>query len=134
MIVLLFQSSKMSAPSILLWRSSLKTMANQQERLCPTTSTWTAWASAWATAVFRWRSDRAAQHLKAFVFCSLTSVRTLSFVRLQLCHPHHRFINALQPPLLCFFQVTFQACSIDEARYLYDQLAPICPIVVSGCI
>ncbi|MGH0159434.1 UNVERIFIED_CONTAM: hypothetical protein FKN15_040115 [Acipenser sinensis] len=26
-------------------------------------------------------------------------------------------------------QVTFQACSISEARYLYDQLATICPIV-----
>lgn len=28
-------------------------------------------------------------------------------------------------------KVTFQACSIDEARYLYDQLATFCPIVVS---
>lgn len=28
-------------------------------------------------------------------------------------------------------QVTFQACSIYEARYLYDQLATFCPIVVS---
>lgn len=27
-------------------------------------------------------------------------------------------------------QVTFQACSISEARYLYDQLATFCPIVV----
>uniref|UniRef100_A0A8C4UWS7 Glutamate--cysteine ligase n=1 Tax=Falco tinnunculus TaxID=100819 RepID=A0A8C4UWS7_FALTI len=29
----------------------------------------------------------------------------------------------------CCLQVTFQACSISEARYLYDQLATICPIV-----
>uniref|UniRef100_A0A672HLD1 Glutamate--cysteine ligase n=1 Tax=Salarias fasciatus TaxID=181472 RepID=A0A672HLD1_SALFA len=29
----------------------------------------------------------------------------------------------------CCLQVTFQACSIDEARYLYDQLATFCPIV-----
>ncbi|XP_033859109.1 glutamate--cysteine ligase catalytic subunit-like [Acipenser ruthenus] len=28
-------------------------------------------------------------------------------------------------------QVTFQACSISEARYLYDQLATICPIVMA---
>uniref|UniRef100_A0A8C3VIX9 Glutamate--cysteine ligase n=1 Tax=Catharus ustulatus TaxID=91951 RepID=A0A8C3VIX9_CATUS len=27
--------------------------------------------------------------------------------------------------------VTFQACSISEARYLYDQLATICPIVMA---
>uniref|UniRef100_A0A4W6DX79 Glutamate--cysteine ligase n=1 Tax=Lates calcarifer TaxID=8187 RepID=A0A4W6DX79_LATCA len=29
------------------------------------------------------------------------------------------------------FYVTFQACSIDEARYLYDQLATFCPIVMA---
>uniref|UniRef100_A0A8C5HGL7 Glutamate--cysteine ligase n=1 Tax=Gouania willdenowi TaxID=441366 RepID=A0A8C5HGL7_GOUWI len=28
-------------------------------------------------------------------------------------------------------EVTFQACSIDEARYLYDQLATFCPIVMA---
>uniref|UniRef100_A0A8C1XXZ5 Glutamate--cysteine ligase n=2 Tax=Cyprinus carpio TaxID=7962 RepID=A0A8C1XXZ5_CYPCA len=28
-------------------------------------------------------------------------------------------------------QVTFQACSISEARYLYDQLATFCPIVMA---
>ncbi|XP_054050103.1 glutamate--cysteine ligase catalytic subunit isoform X3 [Rissa tridactyla] len=31
----------------------------------------------------------------------------------------------------CCLQVTFQACSISEARYLYDQLATICPIVMA---
>uniref|UniRef100_A0A1A8CB82 Glutamate--cysteine ligase n=1 Tax=Nothobranchius kadleci TaxID=1051664 RepID=A0A1A8CB82_NOTKA len=31
----------------------------------------------------------------------------------------------------CCLQVTFQACSIDEARYLYDQLATFCPIVMA---
>ncbi|KAG5831185.1 hypothetical protein ANANG_G00301140 [Anguilla anguilla] len=31
----------------------------------------------------------------------------------------------------CCLQVTFQACSINEARYLYDQLATICPIVMA---
>lgn len=29
-----------------------------------------------------------------------------------------------------FSQVTFQACDIEEARLLYDQLAVICPIMV----
>lgn len=27
-------------------------------------------------------------------------------------------------------QLTFQACNIDEAKLLYDQLAPVCPIMV----
>ncbi|XP_077093762.1 glutamate--cysteine ligase catalytic subunit-like [Siphateles boraxobius] len=31
----------------------------------------------------------------------------------------------------CCLQVTFQACSIREARYLYDQLAVFCPIVMA---
>uniref|UniRef100_A0A8C3G720 Glutamate--cysteine ligase n=1 Tax=Cyclopterus lumpus TaxID=8103 RepID=A0A8C3G720_CYCLU len=37
-------------------------------------------------------------------------------------------INSLLPLLN---NVTFQACSIDEARYLYDQLATFCPIVMA---
>ena len=32
----------------------------------------------------------------------------------------------------CCLQVTFQAQSIDEARFLYDQLTPLTPIMV-GC-
>lgn len=31
----------------------------------------------------------------------------------------------------CCLQVTFQACNISEARRLYDQLAPICPVVMA---
>lgn len=30
----------------------------------------------------------------------------------------------------CCLQVTFQACNIEEARLLYDQLTPLCPILV----
>uniref|UniRef100_A0A671L078 Glutamate--cysteine ligase n=1 Tax=Sinocyclocheilus anshuiensis TaxID=1608454 RepID=A0A671L078_9TELE len=37
--------------------------------------------------------------------------------------------NRCCPPLS--LQVTFQACSISEARYLYDQLATFCPIVMA---
>lgn len=32
----------------------------------------------------------------------------------------------------CCLQLTFQACCITEARTLYDQLAPLCPIMVSS--
>lgn len=31
----------------------------------------------------------------------------------------------------CCLQLTFQACNIDEGRTLYDQLTPLCPIMVS---
>jgi glutamate--cysteine ligase catalytic subunit len=30
----------------------------------------------------------------------------------------------------CCLQITFQACDINEARRLYDQLAPVAPIMV----
>lgn len=31
----------------------------------------------------------------------------------------------------CCLQLTFQACNINEARYLYDQLTPLCPIMLA---
>lgn len=31
----------------------------------------------------------------------------------------------------CCLQLTFQACNIEEARTLYDQLAPMCPIMLA---
>ncbi|RWS19426.1 glutamate--cysteine ligase catalytic subunit-like protein, partial [Leptotrombidium deliense] len=31
----------------------------------------------------------------------------------------------------CCLQVTFQASNIDEARILYDQLTPLCPILMT---
>jgi len=31
----------------------------------------------------------------------------------------------------CCLQLTFQACNIDEAKMLYDQLATVCPIMVT---
>jgi len=30
----------------------------------------------------------------------------------------------------CCLQVTFQTCNIQEARTLYDQLTPLCPVLV----
>ncbi|KYM80075.1 Glutamate--cysteine ligase catalytic subunit, partial [Atta colombica] len=32
----------------------------------------------------------------------------------------------------CCLQLTFQACNIEEARTLYDQLTPLCPIMVTA--
>uniref|UniRef100_A0A665X8M7 Glutamate--cysteine ligase n=1 Tax=Echeneis naucrates TaxID=173247 RepID=A0A665X8M7_ECHNA len=44
--------------------------------------------------------------------------------------PDHIYMDAMCFGMgNCCLQVTFQACSIDEARYLYDQLATFCPIV-----
>lgn len=31
----------------------------------------------------------------------------------------------------CCLQLTFQACNITEARTLYDQLTPLCPIMLA---
>nr|CAB3248530.1 glutamate--cysteine ligase catalytic subunit-like [Phallusia mammillata] len=31
----------------------------------------------------------------------------------------------------CCLQMTFQACNIEEAKLLYDQLAPVCPIMLA---
>ncbi|RDD37591.1 Glutamate--cysteine ligase catalytic subunit, partial [Trichoplax sp. H2] len=44
----------------------------------------------------------------------------------------HIYLDAMGHGMGCScLQVTFQACSIDEARLLYDQLCPICPIVLA---
>ncbi|XP_069091896.1 glutamate--cysteine ligase catalytic subunit [Pleurodeles waltl] len=46
--------------------------------------------------------------------------------------PDHIYMDAMGFGMgNCCLQVTFQACSIAEARYLYDQLATICPIVMA---
>uniref|UniRef100_A0A8D0BXT7 Glutamate--cysteine ligase n=1 Tax=Salvator merianae TaxID=96440 RepID=A0A8D0BXT7_SALMN len=46
--------------------------------------------------------------------------------------PEHVYMDAMGFGMgNCCLQVTFQACSISEARYLYDQLATICPIVMA---
>ncbi|XP_042704739.2 glutamate--cysteine ligase catalytic subunit isoform X1 [Chrysemys picta bellii] len=46
--------------------------------------------------------------------------------------PDHIYMDAMGFGMgNCCLQVTFQACSISEARCLYDQLAPICPIVMA---
>ncbi|XP_029451573.1 glutamate--cysteine ligase catalytic subunit [Rhinatrema bivittatum] len=46
--------------------------------------------------------------------------------------PDHIYMDAMGFGMgNCCLQVTFQACSISEARYLYDQLATICPIAMA---
>jgi glutamate--cysteine ligase catalytic subunit len=46
--------------------------------------------------------------------------------------PDHVYLDALGLGMgCCCLQVTFQAQSIDEARFLYDQLTPLTPIMVT---
>ncbi|XP_077488541.1 glutamate--cysteine ligase [Amblyomma americanum] len=46
--------------------------------------------------------------------------------------PDHVYMDAMGFGMgSCCLQVTFQACNISEARILYDQLAPVCPIMLA---
>lgn len=46
--------------------------------------------------------------------------------------PDHIYMDCMGFGMGCScLQVTFQACNIDEARLLYDQLAPLCPIMLA---
>lgn len=46
--------------------------------------------------------------------------------------PDHVYMDAMGFGMgNCCLQVTFQACNIDEARVLYDQLAPVCAIMLA---
>ncbi|CAL1290589.1 unnamed protein product [Larinioides sclopetarius] len=46
--------------------------------------------------------------------------------------PNHVYMDAMGFGMgCCCLQVTFQACNISEARTLYDQLAPVCPIALA---
>lgn len=45
--------------------------------------------------------------------------------------PDHVYMDAMGFGMgCCCLQLTFQACNIEEARTLYDQLTPLCPIMV----
>lgn len=47
-------------------------------------------------------------------------------------HPDHVHMDAMGFGMgCCCLQMTFQACSIKEARQLYDQLTPLCPIMLA---
>lgn len=46
--------------------------------------------------------------------------------------PDHIYMDAMAFGMgCCCLQITFQACNIDEGRRLYDQLAPVAPLMVS---
>ena len=46
--------------------------------------------------------------------------------------PDHIYMDCMGFGMGCScLQVTFQACDIEEARHLYDQLAVVCPVMVS---
>lgn len=46
--------------------------------------------------------------------------------------PDHIYLDAMGFGMgCCCLQLTFQACNIKEARTLYDQLAPMCPIMLA---
>lgn len=46
--------------------------------------------------------------------------------------PDHIYMDCMGFGMGCScLQVTFQACNIDESRLLYDQLAPLCPIMLA---
>lgn len=46
--------------------------------------------------------------------------------------PDHVYMDAMGFGMgNCCLQLTFQACNINEARYLYDQLTPLCPIFLA---
>lgn len=48
--------------------------------------------------------------------------------------PNHVYMDTMGFGMgCCCLQVTFQACNINEARCLYDQLAPVSPIAVKFC-
>lgn len=46
--------------------------------------------------------------------------------------PNHIYLDAMGFGMgCCCLQLTFQACNINEARTLYDQLTPLCPIMLA---
>ncbi|VVC45915.1 Hypothetical protein CINCED_3A009299 [Cinara cedri] len=46
--------------------------------------------------------------------------------------PNHVYMDAMAFGMgCCCLQMTFQACCIKEARTLYDQLTPLCPILLA---
>lgn len=50
----------------------------------------------------------------------------------QAAQPDHIYLDAMGFGMgMCCLQMTFQACSISEARYLYDQLAVVTPILMA---
>uniref|UniRef100_A0A8D8RA44 Glutamate--cysteine ligase n=1 Tax=Cacopsylla melanoneura TaxID=428564 RepID=A0A8D8RA44_9HEMI len=52
--------------------------------------------------------------------------------RAKAALPDHVYLDAMGFGMgCCCLQVTFQACNITEAKTLYDQLTPLCPIMLA---
>lgn len=55
-----------------------------------------------------------------------------SYLRSKAAKPDHVYLDAMGFGMgCCCLQLTFQACNIREARTLYDQLTPLCPIMLA---
>ncbi|GJQ86461.1 hypothetical protein Trydic_g10368 [Trypoxylus dichotomus] len=55
-----------------------------------------------------------------------------SYLHSKAALPDHVYMDAMGFGMgCCCLQLTFQACNIQEARTLYDQLAPLCPIMLA---
>ncbi|KAK9879781.1 hypothetical protein WA026_006844 [Henosepilachna vigintioctopunctata] len=55
-----------------------------------------------------------------------------SFRLTEAAAPNHVYMDAMGFGMgCCCLQLTFQACNITEARTLYDQLTPLCPIMLA---
>lgn len=73
-----------------------------------------------------------------FVFLVYKDVNTVipvddSYLLSKAALPDHVYMDAMGFGMgCCCLQLTFQACNIAEARTLYDQLTPLCPIMVSN--
>ncbi|KAB0804942.1 hypothetical protein PPYR_01912 [Photinus pyralis] len=55
-----------------------------------------------------------------------------SHLHSKAAKPDHVYLDAMGFGMgCCCLQLTFQACNIREARTLYDQLTPLCPIMLA---
>ncbi|KAI4464929.1 glutamate cysteine ligase [Holotrichia oblita] len=55
-----------------------------------------------------------------------------SYLHSKAALPDHVYMDAMGFGMgCCCLQLTFQACNIEEARTLYDQLTPLCPIMLA---
>lgn len=59
--------------------------------------------------------------------CLQVSYKYIAFSLMSFFYYHRRHSHF-------FTQVTFQACNLEEARHLYDQLATLCPLMVRGIL
>ena len=49
--------------------------------------------------------------------------------------PDHIYMDSMGFGMgCCCLQLTFQACDLTEAKHLYDQLAVLCPVMVSSIL